>query len=206
MYMLAGGYFRRFLGLSCLVFVGAAVLVLCHDHVEASSAQSEVKNIEAHDTGSKMVAYIKQERYDEAIQVGMDWLQDHPGDDFVHQEIANVYLIRAQKENPSQREQWVAKAIFYSDKAANLHSKNKDVAGVQLFQVARGFEAAGDLSTTEKCSCYARARKLLQEREPSLQGDQITLDGRTYKLAPLRKENEKILAEVTEKATKAGCK
>jgi hypothetical protein len=81
-----------------------------------------------------------------------------------------------------------------------------DVAGVHLFQDARSFEMAGDLSTSGRCAYYERARKLLEDRVPLLQGDHLTLEGRTYPLSPLRKENDKILAGVKGKAANAGCK
>src|SRR6266852_4764777 len=74
------------------------------------------------------------------------------------------------------------------------------------FGTARTFEIAGDLSTTERCAHYERAANLLEDRGPLLQGDQLALKGRTFPLAPLRKENERIVAEVQEKAAKAGCK
>jgi hypothetical protein len=42
----------------------------------------------------------------------------------------------------------------------------------------RSFEVAGDLSTSGRCAYYERARKLLEDRVPLLQGDQLTLVGR----------------------------
>jgi len=96
----------------------------------------------------------------------------------------------------------VTQAILHSQKADELHSNDKDAVGVQLLQIARDFEGAGDLSITQKCACYDRAEKLLKERMPMLQGDHFTLDGKAYSLAPLRQENEEPLAEVqTKRAT-----
>ena len=98
-----------------------------------------------------------------------------------------------------------AKAVFYTEKALSLNS-SRDVAGVHLLQDARGFEVAGDLSTPERCAHYDRAKKILEGRVPLLQGDQITLEGRAFPLAPLRKENDKRLEEAHAKSAKASCK
>jgi len=98
-----------------------------------------------------------------------------------------------------------AKAVFYTEKALSLNS-SRDVAGVHLLQDARGFEVAGDLSTAERRAYYDRAKKILEGRVPLLQGDQITLEGRAFPLAPLRKENDKRLEEAHAKSAKASCK
>jgi len=152
-----------------------------------------------------MVKYAKQGRYDDAVQAGLRSLQNLPSDERIYQQIADVYLIRARKE-PGHREEWVTSAVFYTDKALATSPEDKDAAGVHRFQYARSFEMAGDLSTVERCNHYERAVKLLEDRIPLLQGEQLALKGRTFPLAPLRRENEKVLAEIREKAGKAGCK
>jgi hypothetical protein len=154
---------------------------------------------------SQMASYTKQGRYDDAVQLGLDLLKNDPTDEIVYQQIADVYLVRAQKDH-DQREEWVSKAVSYVEKSLSFNSKDKDTAGVHLFQDARSFESAGDLSADKRCSYYDRARKLLEARSPLLQGDQVTLAGKTFPLEPLRKENDKVLAGVKGKAAKAGCK
>jgi tetratricopeptide (TPR) repeat protein len=83
------------------------------------------------DFGSQMVAYSKQGRYDDAIQVGIKALENKPTDEVVYQQIAMVYLIRAGRDE-ALREQWVSKAISYTDGALSLNSKDRDVAGVHV--------------------------------------------------------------------------
>jgi hypothetical protein len=131
-------------------------------------------------------------------------LQNKPSDEIVYQQIAAVYFIRAQKDS-DRRQEWVTRGVSFVEKSLSLNSKDRDVAGVHLFQDARGFEPAGDLSTSGRCGYCERARKLLENRVLLLQGDQVTVEGRSYPLAPLRKENDKILAGVKGKATNAGC-
>jgi hypothetical protein len=75
------------------------------------------------DFGSQMVAYTKQGRYDDAVQVGMKALENKPTDEVVYQQIAIVYLVRAGKDE-ALREQWVSQAISYTEKALSLNSKD----------------------------------------------------------------------------------
>lgn|ERR1700730_1017772 len=182
------------------------VFIFWNHHVKAHATnQSSVVQTESHDLGSKIIDYTKQGRFDDAVQVGLQSLQNQPSDEAIYQQIADVYLIRAQKE-PDQRERWVVKAVLYIEKSLSLNSKDRDAAGVHLFQDARSFELAGDLSTAGRCGYYERARKLLEDRVPLLQGDHLTLEGKAYPLGPLRKENERTLAEVKEKTAKASCR
>jgi tetratricopeptide (TPR) repeat protein len=155
------------------------------------------------DFGSHMAAYTKQGRYDDAVQVGIKALENKPTDEVIYQQIAIVYLIRAGKDE-ALREQWVSKSISYTEKALSLNSKDRDVAGVHVLQEALSFESAGDLSGAERCTYYQRAKKLLTDRIPLLQGEQLTIEAKAYPLGPLRSENGKILARIEEK-TKAGC-
>jgi tetratricopeptide (TPR) repeat protein len=210
MKMLIGhqSYGRRALVFVSLAVLLVAVFLLWNHRVGASAsgrAQAAVIQVESHDVGSQMADYMKRGRYDDAVQVGLHALRNQPSDELILEEIATVYLVRAQKE-PEQREHWVATALSYTDKALLLNSKDRDAAGVHLFQHARSYEMAGDLSAAERCADYERARKLLENRVSLLQGDHLTLEGKDYPLGPVRKENEKALAEVKAKAEKAECK
>ena len=159
-----------------------------------------------HDFGSEMVSLTEQGHFEEAVQVGLRALENQQSDEFVYEQIADVYLIRAKKD-PDRKEQWVAKAISYTEKALSLNSKDKDAAGVHLLQDARSFEVAGDLSAgSVRCSYYGRAVKILEDRVPLLRGDHLTVEGKDFPLAPIRVKNEKRLSDVKSKITSAGCK
>jgi len=197
---------RRITGSVLLVALFAAAFLVWDYRVKArGKSQFAIAQVESHDFGTQMVNYTKQGRYEDAIQVGLQTLHNQPGDESVYQQIAFVYFIRAQKDS-DRRQEWVTMAVSYVEKSLSLNSKDRDVAGVNIFQDARSFEVAGDLSTTGRCDYYERARKLLEDRVALLQGDQLTLEGKTYPLAPLRRENDKILSSVKGKAANAGCK
>ncbi|HEY6128525.1 MAG TPA: hypothetical protein VIW23_10120 [Candidatus Acidoferrum sp.] len=185
--------------------ISLAVIAVLFTLLTIRSGRSAAAQVEPHDFGSEMVKKAKQGHFDEAIQIGLHAIQNQPGDEFVYQQIADVYLIRAGKD-PDQKEQWVSKAIFYTEKSLSLNSRDRDLAGLRLLEDARSFEVAGDLVSASRCAYYVRAAKILEDRVVLLQGDHLTLEGKDFPLAPLREKNEKRLGEVKAKSAKAGCK
>lgn len=198
------GFLSWIVGFIGLVALLIMVLIDWNQHINATG-RSQSTTTRPHNIVSQMVDYAKAGRYDDAVQIGLQSLHGGPTDGAIYQQIVDINLIRAQKES-GQREQWVGSAVSYADKAMSSISLGEDLAGVQRFQVARSFELAGDLSTTGRCAYYERARKLLEDRISLLKGDQLTLEGKTFQLAPLRNENARVLAEVRGKAANAGCK
>jgi hypothetical protein len=184
---------------TAVVSTSALIVVLLIRSGNLTSAQDGNR-----DSASEMVRLVKQGRFDDAIQKGLHSLQNRPSDELVYQQIADVYLVRASKDT-DQRQQWLAKAVLYIDRSLSLNSKDRDAAGVHLLQDALSLETVANLSQTSRCVYYDRARKLLEDRVPLLQGDHLVLDGKTFPLAPLREENEKRLAEVLTNRAKAGC-
>jgi hypothetical protein len=83
--------------------------------------------------------------------------------------------------------------------------KKTDV-DIALYETGRGFETAGDLSTTNRCLYYERAARAFEEEIPFIQGDGYTAYGKTIPLEPVRQEDEKALERVKVKLDKAGCK
>src|SRR6266481_941489 len=100
-------YKRLVVGLAGLTILAVVVLVFWNHRVNARAGLSKGGQIESRDFGSRMIEFIKQGRYDDAVEIGLQALQKGPNDEIVYQQIANVYLIRAQKDDPSQREKWV---------------------------------------------------------------------------------------------------
>lgn len=182
-----------------------AAVPSCRRSLANAAPQSGGTPATAHEVGSEMDRYTKQGQYEEAIQVGLSALEHQPSDEIIYESIATVYLVRARKDS-EHGQTWVQEAVSYTEKALSLNSKTRDVAGAHLLQGARSFESAGDVSVEKRCNYYDRARKLLEDRTPLLQGDELTLAGKTFPLEPLRKENDRVLAGVKDKATKAGCK
>jgi len=72
------------------VFLGISISILCCFLVAAFSDKTKVRQIAPSDAAFKISEYVKQGLYEDAIQAGQDWLQKHPEDDFIHQQLAVV--------------------------------------------------------------------------------------------------------------------
>jgi tetratricopeptide (TPR) repeat protein len=179
------------------VLLFAIVLPGCH--VSAPENGSDAINL--------MVRYNEQGRHDDAIKVAQDWLKKHPEDPShgatFYEQIAITYLLKASKDS-AHKDEWIQQAVAYYDKDLLVHQKNE--VDLELYTVGRGFESAGDLSTSNSCLYYGRAVKAFEEERPFIQGDNFTAYGHTTSLAPVRQENEKALERVGAKFAKAGCK
>jgi tetratricopeptide (TPR) repeat protein len=197
---------RYSVGLLVIALICVVAFIVVHNiWAVHAQGQSHVSQAESHDVGSQMVTYTKEGEYDKAVRAGLQALRNRPSDDYIYQQISSVYLIRAQVDM-TQREHWIDEASFYIEKALSVHSKDEDVAGVELFQIAKTLEQAGNLSTTSRCKYLQHAKSLLENRRQLLHGDQLVLEGKSYPLGPLRNENEKALTEVEALATNARCK
>jgi hypothetical protein len=90
--------------------------------------------------------------------------------------------------------------------AINASAVEINSVDVELCNVGRGFESAGDLSSSDSCMYYGRALKAFEEEFPFIQGDSYIAYGKTISLEPVRQENQKALGRVKAKFEKAGCK
>ena len=154
------------------------------------------------DAMTLIVNYSQLGRYDDAIRVAEDWMEKHPQDS-LYDQVAICYLAKASKDS-GHKDQWVQRAVINFEKDLAAHKKS--AVDVELYEVGRGFESAGDLSTNDSCLYYSRAVKAFEEEVQFIQGDSYTAYGHTTPLAPARQENQKALERVKSKINKAGCK
>jgi tetratricopeptide (TPR) repeat protein len=154
------------------------------------------------DVMNLIVAYNQVGRHDDAIKVAQDWMKNHP-DDLLYDQIAITCLMKASKDS-AQKDQWIQQAVANYEK--DLSTRKKAAVDVELYEVGRGFEYAGDLSSHASCLYYSRAMKAFEEEVQFIQGDSYTAYGHTTPLAPVRQENQKALERVKSKFDKAGCK
>ena len=154
------------------------------------------------DVMNLIVTYNQAGRHDDAIKVAQDWMKNHP-DDLLYDQIAITYLMKASKDS-AHKDQWIQQAIVNYEK--DLSTRKKATVDVELYEVGRGFEYAGDLSSHDSCLYYSRAMKAFVEEVQFIQGDSYTAYGHTTRLAPVRQENQKALERVKSKFDRAGCK
>ena len=161
----------------------------------------------ASDAVTLMTAYGKQQHYEKAIKTGEDSLKNHPEDTsherVLYEQIAILNLLKAASDY-EHKEEWIRKAVAFYDKDLSVHQNTS--VDITFFNVGHGFTRAGDLSSTDTCLYYRRAIKAFEEQVPLIQGDNVTVNGKTFPLALLRRENGKALEEVRAKFAKAGCK
>jgi hypothetical protein len=154
-----------------------------------------------------MTGYGEQQNHDKAIKTGKDWLKNHPEDTShqgaVYEQLAIHYLMKAARDF-KHKEDWIRSAVAYYDK--DLSFNRRAIVDIRFFTAGHGFASAGDLSSTDSCLYYGRAVKAFEQEAALVQGNNATVDGKTFSLAPLRQENEKALEEVKSKFAKSGCK
>ena len=158
---------------------------------------------------TRMVQLQKSGHYDDAVRVVQDWMnhdrKDVSHDDFLHQQIAMVYISKAWYRQ-SSRDESIQSAASHLEKALNLYdSKQPEGLDSMLSGIGGGYEILGDLSTKDKCQFYRKARAAFERQVPLIKGDSYTAYGTTMPLEPFRVEVRKRLASVAEKLTQAGC-
>lgn len=154
------------------------------------------------DARALMVTYAQQGQYDDAIRVAQAWMEKHP-EDFLYDQVAIIYLAKASKDS-AHKDQSIEQAVANFEKDLEAHKKG--AVDIELYEIGRGFERAGDLSTHDSCLYYGRAVKAFEDEVQFIQGDSYTAYGHTTPLAPVRRENQKALESVKSKFDKAGCK
>jgi hypothetical protein len=101
----------------------------------------------------------KKDRFDDAIKTGTAWAEKYPqtpANEWVYRDLSVLYLKKASIER-QRTEEYVSRAIFYRDKALSLTSDSP--YALQPFVAIS--EAAGDLSTAQRCLHYGNSLKLL---------------------------------------------
>ena len=156
------------------------------------------------DPNTRVVLYVDWHLYDKAVDESLKMLRNEPGDASVYDQIALVYLLRAQVEK-SLREQWVDQAITYIDKelATYRHGGDPD-PGLTLLLAGVALTMAGEIPD-RRCTYYHRAVEVLQEAAAASQGDQVILRGKSIPLEPQRTAISKALSRIRSKQGDARC-
>jgi hypothetical protein len=158
---------------------------------------------------TRMVQLQESGRYDDAVRVVQDWMSQHQSDtsqdDFLHLQIAMVYISKAYRRQ-STRDESLRNSVEHLEQALNLYaSKKPEDVDTMLLGIGGAYEIIGDVSPTDKCQHFAKARKALKDQLPLIKGDSYAAYGHTTPLEPLRVDVRKHLASVEEKSIQAGC-
>ena len=148
----------------------------------------------------RMQELTRERRYDEAVQLGQSTLKNSSADDTVLQQIALVFLRRAQIE-AGDREQYTPQSVAYAEKALAANPSNP----MDLYATARVLDIAGDYSPAKRCAYYRRSLSIFENRVQFLTGEAMQVEGKTVPSERLRQENDYLLQRVKAKMEKAGC-
>jgi hypothetical protein len=157
----------------------------------------------------RQIELVRAGRYDKASQVIETWLtdprRDASRDGLLYQQLAVAYFGKAWSK-PSGKRDSSRQANLNLEKELNLYNR-ENAAGlrVDLVSIARGHEVLGDLSNEDNCLYYAKAIAELTRQMTLVKGDSYEADGKKFSLDPLRRDINKHLDGVRDKATKAGC-
>ncbi len=188
-----------------LLVVVAACLVLAawlaYHETRIPQNQGEVLN--------RMIELQREGRYDKAVQVVQNWMKDNRRDisydEFLYQQIAMVYIVKAYTK-PATRVESVHQSELNLQKALGLYDKKKpqDI-DIELFGIGGAYEILGDISDEDKCRLYEIGRQAFERQLPLIEGDSYTAYGHTTPLEPVRTDIRKHLDGVSKKYSDAGC-
>ena len=95
--------------------------------------------------------------------------------------------------------------MAHLERALNLYaSKKPEDVDTMLFGIGGAYEIIGDVSSTDKCQYFAKARKAFKGQLSLIKADSYTAHGHTWPLEPVRADARKHLTSVEEKSTQAG--
>ncbi|HYL85808.1 MAG TPA: hypothetical protein VE263_16385 [Candidatus Angelobacter sp.] len=178
-----------------ILFVTVTILLLACGRIGAQHQETN-----STDVITKMTQESKQGHYEQAIQIGLNALENKPSDDAILRQVAIINLMRAEKDR-ERADQWVKQAITSADKSVAINP----VVDIGRYEAARIYEHSGDLAKENKCSLYGQALKTLAEWSSTLKGESITVEGKDFPVAPLRKEADATKARIEGKQAQSHC-
>jgi hypothetical protein len=131
--------------------------------------------------------------YNMALSLTLASIKDEKKDYFKYLEVANIYYVRAMREN-SNREKWAAQAATYAEKSASFGSDDWSA----LREAAAYEDHVGDL-VGQGCPYYVKASGYDQQAFDSLKGDSIWAGDEKFPTQPFRDGLEKSLKSEQDK-------
>src|SRR5260370_20938424 len=119
---------------------------------------------------TRMVQLQESGRYDDAVRVVQDWMSQHQNDtsqdDFLHLQIAMVYISKAYHRQ-STRDESLRNSASHLEQALNLYaSKKPEDVDTMLFGIGGAYETIGDVSRKDKFQYFAKEKKAFQDELP----------------------------------------
>lgn len=207
--------------LGILVFLAVMLYVAAYfwnRHVESSLVKQRVVVVSPRGgtVSVQMMNDVKRGQYDKAVQEGVATLKNTPADAPILQDIAKVYLVRAQND-VGRREDWVRQAASWVDKALSIDPDDP----VNILESADVLRAIGNISASKGCTYYHRVLGLSDQLQRLYSRDHVNIAGESYPVDPVRKEftaaghtfhiatleekGDRLVANVKETMANTGC-
>ena len=138
------------LALIVIVCSAAVSIIACNEQEKSSGGDSDLR--------SKMSQLIKQHKFDESAQVGLQRLTGKPSDGWTYYLLALGYAERAQYE-PKTKTQSLRLVDQYSEKGLSIDPTDE----LNRFNIAWVLQYAGGVDGDSRCLYYQRAVKILSE-------------------------------------------
>ncbi len=166
--------------------------------------QRDVKNSVS--VVSEMATAAAKGDYIGGIAIGENYLRENPGDTNVLEQTAILTLAQA-KQDKNNREPLVARAVLLLERSVKSSHPQEDNADrfTDPFMAARGFDAAGDLST-DKCQYYGRALALNSEAGAALNVESFKSgDEKAISTRPLKEQSRRLQSELEKRMAESRC-
>jgi len=141
------------------------------------------------EVGTRMTMLMKQHRFNEAAQLGIDASARKPADAMTYYWVALAYAEKAHYE-PDTKNESLKLVSEYARKSVALDPNDRVIG----FNVAWVLEYAGDVDSSSRCKYYADSQELLDQLSSKASADDV-----------LRGHVGTITSRITQKAKAAHC-
>jgi hypothetical protein len=166
--------------IALLIFLGLA-FVGCNRQSRPPANVAEI--------GTRMTTLMKQHRFNEAAQLGIDASARKPADAMTYYWVALAYAEKAHYE-PDTKDESLKLVSEYAQKSVALDPNNRVIE----FNVAWVLEYSGDVDSSSRCKYYADSQQLLNQLSGKASADDV-----------LRGHVRTITSRITQKAKAAHC-
>jgi len=167
----------------------------CQDRPRLTSAKSRSE------IGTEITLLTQQQRYEEAVHLGLSGITGKPEDAVLYRSIAVVYTVRAQSD-PQNSERWLQSAVEFVNKSLKVDTPDP----LDKSAGAQALDTIGDLSKDKGYQLYERAESLWKEAAAESQDHPtVTAGSQAVSTASIRQAAESEVARIASKRKARNC-
>lgn len=167
----------------------------CQDRPKLTSTKTRSE------IGAEITRLTQQQRYEEAVNLGLSGITGKPEDAVLYRSIAVVYTIRAQSD-PQNSERWLQSAVEFVNESLKVDTPDP----LDKSAGAQALDTIGDLSKDRGCQFYERAVALWKEAAAEAQDrPTVTTGSQVISTASIRQAAESEVTRITSKRKARNC-